>query len=32
MAGYVDMKLDYSFKKIFSDMSILRNFLNRGGG
>ena len=28
MAGYVDMKLDYSFKKIFSDMSILRNFLN----
>ena len=28
MAGYVDMKLDYSFKKSFSKPSILCNFLN----
>ena len=28
MAGYVDMKLDYSFKKAFSDREQLRAFLN----
>ena len=28
MAGYVDMKLDYSFKKAFSDKEQLCAFLN----
>ena len=31
MAGYVDMKLDYSFKKAFSDREQLRAFLKPEG-
>ena len=31
MAGYVDMKLDYSFKKAFSDKEQLCAFLNESG-